>query len=325
MLTLETIRGMALALGFERVAATDASPTGAPPPDAHPQALSLEADPRRILPAARSVLLLAMPYAPYWPRPGEAAVDAYYVANNRAHENARRLAEEISATGAQAVMTSSLRVKPLAVRAGLGRMGRNGLVAVGGFGSRVSLQTIVTDLPLPASREDGGALDARCDHCHLCEQACPTQALRGDGTMDIGRCVRAQPENRPLPEAMRSMTGGSLLGCDICQRCCPRNALVREAEKPPALAGALDLKRLLSGDYKALIPWLGRNNARKLRLLNRAALAAANGGRKDLLPELEALRGEPEPLGEHAAWSAETLKHGDHREIPDAGAARRSD
>ena len=258
MLTLDDIRAMALALGFARVVATDASPTDAPPPNAHPQALSLATDPRTVLPEAQSVLLLVMPYTPYRARPGEAEVDAYYIASNTAHENARRLAEEIAATGAKAVMTSSLRTKPLAVRAGLGRVGRNGLVAIGEWGTRASLQVIVTDLP--------------------------------------------------LPESMRPMTGRSVLGCDICQRCCPRNARVGEAEAPPALSEALALHRLLGGDYKGLVPWLGKNNARRLRLLNRAALAAANEGRRDLLPRIEALRLEPDPLGEHAAWSANRLK-----------------
>ena len=306
MLTLETIRAMARALGFERVAVTDAAPTATPPADAHPQALALKADPHEILPEAQAVLICAMGYRPYAPRPGEASVDAYYVASNHAHENARLLAEAIAATGVKAVMTSSLRAKPLAVRAGLGRMGRNGLVAVGELGTRVSLQLIVTDLPLADVHEPPG-LDERCINCHACEQACPTRALRGDGSLDIARCVRAQPEGLPLPEAMRPLTGSSLLGCDLCQRCCPRNAALPEEAAPEALTAALRLERLLSGDYKPLISWLGKNNARKLRLINRAALAAANQGRRDLLPLVEALAAAPSPVGEHAAWVARRL------------------
>ena len=306
MVTLGAIRRMAAPLGFERVAATDASPTEPTPPGAHPQAQSLLADPKDVLPEARSVLVCAMPYRPFERREGEASVDAYYVAGNRAHENARRLAEMIAQTGAKAVMTSSLRVKPLAVRAGLGRMGRNGLVAVDALGTRVSLQTIVTDLPLPGERR-AAVLDERCAACHACETACPAHALRGDGSLDIGRCVRAQPESAPLPEAMRPMTGPSLLGCDLCQRCCPRNAAVSEENAPDVLADALNLQRLLSGNYRDLIPWLGKNNARKLRLMGRAALAAANLERSDLLPFLEGLADAPAPVGEHAAWAARRL------------------
>ncbi|MBR3503887.1 MAG: hypothetical protein IKO07_06535 [Clostridia bacterium] len=307
MLTLDAIRALAAAFGFERVAATDAGATEPPPPGAHPQALSLLADPGDVLPGARSVLVCAMPYRPFGKEPGEASVDAYYVASNRAHEAAGKLAEAIAATGARAVMTSALRVKPLAVRAGLGRMGRNGLVAVDRLGTRVSLQTIVTDLALPGERTSP-ALDGRCAACHACELACPTHALRGDGSLDIARCLRAQPESAPLPEAMRPLIGSSLLGCDLCQRCCPRNEAVSGAEEPDELARALRLDRLLAGDYKDLVPWLGKNNARKLRLMNRAALAAANQGRSDLTPLLEALRDAPAPLGEHAAWAAERLR-----------------
>ena len=307
MLTLEAIRALAAEFGFPRVAVTDASPTEPTPTDAHPQALSLRADPRDALPEARSVLICAMPYRPFERRPGQASVDAYYIASNRAHESARGLAEAIAATGAKAVMTSALRVKPLAARAGLGRMGRNGLVAVDALGTRVSLQTIVTDLPLTGQHLPA-ALDPRCQACHICESACPTRALRGDGSLDIARCVRAQPESAPLPESMRPLTGESVLGCDLCQRLCPRNRDLSEADAPADLADALRLERLLSGDYKDLIPWLGKNNARKLRLMSRAALAAANQGRSDLLPLLDALADMPAPVGEHAAWAARRLR-----------------
>ena len=46
-------------------------------------------DKRAVLPEAQSVLLLVMPYTPYRARPGEAEVDAYYIASNR-HGTVRR-------------------------------------------------------------------------------------------------------------------------------------------------------------------------------------------------------------------------------------------
>ena len=307
-MTWDEVRAAAQTFGFEAIAAAGTAPVPMPEGVIHPQAMGLIADPREILPEARSVLLLAMPYRPFKPNPPDAEIDAYYIASNRAHENARLFADWLCEHGVNAAMTSSLRVKPLSARAGLGWQGRNTLIAAGQYGTRVSLQTIVTDMPCERADDDARGLDKRCLNCHACMDACPTKALRGDGTLDIARCVRAQPENLPLPEEMRPLTGASLLGCDLCQRVCPRNAALEPIDMPPDVKEALSLKRLLSGEYKAFIPLIGRNNARKLRLLNRTALAAANRGRRDMLPLLEALNHLPEPVSTHARWALERLR-----------------
>lgn len=307
-MTGDEARAAARTFGFEAIAAAGTAPVPMPEGAVHPQAMGLIADPHEILPEARSVLLLVMPYRPFKPNPPDAEIDAYYIASNRAHENARLFADWLCEHGVKAVMTSALRVKPLSARAGLGRQGRNTLIAAGQYGTRVSLQTIVTDMPCERADDDARGLDERCLHCRACMDACPTHALRGDGTLDIARCVRAQPESLPLPEAMRPLTGASLLGCDLCQRVCPRNAAVEPIDIPPDVKKALSLEGLLSGAYKAFIPLIGRNNARKLRLLNRAALAAAHRNRKDLLPLLEALTQLPEPVSTHARWAVERLR-----------------
>ena len=312
-MTWDEVCAAARSFGFEAIAAAGAAPVPMPQGVIHPQAMALIADPHDILPEARSVLLLAMPYRPFRPNPPDAEIDAYYMTSNRAHESARLFADWLCERGVKAVMTSSLRVKPLAARAGLGRQGRNTLIAVGAYGTRVSLQTIVTDMPCARADDDVRGLDERCLHCRACMDACPTHALRGDGTLDIERCVRAQPESLPLPEAMRPLTGASLLGCDLCQRVCPRNAEVEPIDIPPDVKKALSLRRLMSGDYKPLIPILGRNNARKMRLLSRAALAAANRDRRDLLPQLKELVELPEPVGAHARWAIERLREENSR------------
>lgn len=309
-MTLEQVRAVAGQWGFEIVAQADVRPTSPVPADAHPQAQTLFTDPCDVLAEARSVLLLVMPYRPFAPNPGEAEIDAYYIASNRAHENARCLAEWLNEQGVRAKMTASLRVKPLSARAGLGKYGRNALIAVGEYGTHVSLQTIVTDMPCEQAqnREADTELDERCLHCRACMLACPLEALRGDGTLDITRCVRAQSESEPLPEEMRAMTGASLLGCDLCQQVCPRNALAGTTPIDDTLHDALTLEKLLSGEYKAFVPLLGRNNARKMRLLSRAALAAANRGRRDLIPYLEEMSSWNDPVGSHARWAASRLK-----------------
>ena len=307
-MTAEALVALALARGFDAAGLTDALPTEAVPGGAHPQALRLCSDPAEIMPGARSVLVVARGYRPYRPEPGEGTVDAYYVSGNRAHEMALSLADELNGLGVRARLTGALRSKVLAIRAGLGRLGRNALVAVGRFGTRVSIQTIVTDVPCAPSPDPGRELDARCASCALCVERCPAGALRGDGSLDIARCVRAQNESATLPEGMRPMTGGSILGCDMCQRCCPRNAAVPMDQMPTPLRDALDLRHILEGDYRSLRDWLGANNARRMRLTSRAALAAANERRADLIDALRPLCGEPPPVGDHARWALERLE-----------------
>ena len=78
---------------------------------------------------------------------------------------------------------------------------------------------------------------------------------------------------------------------------------------PAALREALDLPALLSGQYRPLVPFLGKNNARRQRLTARALIAAANLNRTDLLPLIEPLTGCPESemVREHAKWAAAKL------------------
>ena len=87
---------------------------------------------------------------------------------------------------------------------------------------------------------------------------------------------------------------------------------------PADLAAALDLSALLRGQYKPLIPFLGKNNARRQRIIARALIAAANLNRRDLLPLIEPLTDcpESEAVREHAKWAAERLRDEPAKDSP---------
>ncbi len=66
---------------------------------------------------------------------------------------------------------------PLAIDAGLGELGRNGVLLTQPFGPRVRLCKVFTDAPLtPDAPTTFGAAD-RCETCTACADACPARAL----------------------------------------------------------------------------------------------------------------------------------------------------
>ncbi|UCG78383.1 MAG: epoxyqueuosine reductase [Nitrospirota bacterium] len=67
--------------------------------------------------------------------------------------------------------------KVAATCAGLGWIGRNGLLISERFGPRLSLATVLTDAPLKA---DEPIRESLCGNCRLCVEHCPSKAITGD-------------------------------------------------------------------------------------------------------------------------------------------------
>jgi epoxyqueuosine reductase len=66
--------------------------------------------------------------------------------------------------------------KMAATSAGLGWIGKNGLLISPDFGPRLSLVTVLTDAPI---EPDGPMEKSLCGDCSLCVQYCPSQAITG--------------------------------------------------------------------------------------------------------------------------------------------------
>jgi len=84
--------------------------------------------------------------------------------------------------------TAHLSHKMIALRAGIGWIGRNNLLVHPEFGSKIRLATILTDMPLknppipPLTKGGkGGFLDRKdCGNCRKCIEACPVSAIKED-------------------------------------------------------------------------------------------------------------------------------------------------
>lgn len=278
-------------------------------PDAHFSHLTDNVD--AMLPGATCAVLLAWAYRPYENPADGATVSAYYPASDDARKAVDEVENWLCQRGFRAKSAPNIPLKPAAVQGGLAKYGRNGVTAIDGLGSRYSLQLVLTDAPLEMDQQalSPVTLSDNCANCGRCVKACPVGALDGTGRVDVKKCIRARSDEYPLDEAYRPLIGRSLYGCDICQDVCPRNEGVSRQPMPEKLQNALRLETLLAGDVAGLVPYIGKNYARKARMQAKACVIAANMGRKDLLEAVQACENSPvDFVRAHARWAVEQLK-----------------
>jgi epoxyqueuosine reductase len=277
-------------------------------------------DPSTLLPGARSVVCVAIPFA-HAPLPGRTPLTgriSNYAWADDYHAHVRALLERIAAAldaaaGAPvtriACDTAPLAERAFAERAGLGWIGKHTNLIVPELGSFVFLGEIVTTLELQAA----APLKKTCGSCTRCVTVCPTGALRGDYTIDAGRCISDLTQRTDaIPRELRALVGDWIWGCDLCQLACPPTRLAR-ANAAPAFAprGAsaspslVQLLRLRSGEFKRRYrrTALGWRGAAVLR--RNAAVALGNALDRSAVPALEAaLVEDPHPLVRgHVAWA----------------------
>lgn len=132
------------------------------------------------------------------------------------------------------LVNSGLPEKRLALEAGLGSLGRNCLVMLPSCGSAAVLGLLLCPHNFPDSRRPtvsspaSGAspaafLDPDCRSCGECVAACPTGALRGDGSLERELCLQHWSGiPGPLSPRLEATWGDRLYGCESCQEACPR-------------------------------------------------------------------------------------------------------
>lgn len=266
--------------------------------------------PQREHPQARSLAVLLWAYRPARVEGGgRVFVDSYYAASNAAYHAAKALEARALVAGGFARANVSYPAREAAVRAGLGVIGKNGLLITKRFGTRVAIILMATDLPAPQRK---GEKAASCAGCGRCVAACPAGAIDEDGLSHPERCLRNfMMEGVVAPEALREKMGNRLLGCDICQRVCPmQSACEADDQASFALSDfATPDERAFGESVSRLAQRVGKNVARPQRVRAQAALLAGNLRDESHLPALRAWADSPhEAVREHARWAIERIE-----------------
>lgn len=177
-------------------------------------------------PGLKRLLCAAFPYGPEHIAPGRLSVyargaDYHAVLRTRLEAAAEKLTARYP--GCRFDFYADVSPFPevrAAALAGLGKLGKHGLLLVPGAGSYVFLGFLATDRELP---ETGGEI-VPCAGCGACQKVCPGGALTT--CFDEGRCLSAITQKRGTltPEQAELVKrGGMLWGCDRCQLACPEN------------------------------------------------------------------------------------------------------
>jgi epoxyqueuosine reductase len=354
---IEAIRQRALELGFD-----DCRVTSALPPASIPQfqawldsgqhgemaylqrGLPKRAQIELILPAVRSVIVLAVNYHPTLrisppseppaDRPDRAAAISGRIARYARHRDyherlaqpLQQLADTVDRLGGPGtrslayVDTGPILERDLAQRAGLGFVGKHTNLIRRRAGNWFFIAEILTTLELPPDPPEHN----RCGQCTRCMVACPTQAITAPFQLDARRCISYLTiELRgPIPIELRSAIGNRIFGCDDCLEACPWNRfahagrLMREAARPDL--DQPDLLEFLSLDEDAFrrrfrdTP-LWRGKRRGLR--RNVCIALGNSGDLRALPPLQQAAHDSEPIvAEAARWAIERLQ--DQQQTP---------
>ncbi len=115
--------------------------------------------------------------------------------------------------------------------AGLGVMGKNGLLITKDYGSFVFVGEIVTDLDVKTKNQY-----AECENCGLCEKICPVG-------LDKEKCLSAltQKKGELTKEEQKLIKQSECLwGCDICAEICPMNKSKGLTQIKPFVKGYRD-------------------------------------------------------------------------------------
>jgi len=216
-------------------------------------------DPQKLVPGAKSVVSLLYNYYPendlaeqhgYKLAKYAYGKDYHEVIKDKLRLFLERAREEIGDIDGRVFVDSApVMERQWAQLAGIGWLGKNGLLLNKSKGSFFFIAELIIDLELDY---DIPAAD-HCGTCTKCIDACPTEAIIDPGVVDGSKCISYYTIElkAEMPITEEKSFENWVFGCDICQDVCPWNRF-SEPHNEPAFKPNVELENMEIGSWEEL-------------------------------------------------------------------------
>lgn len=188
-------------------------------------------DPTLLVPGAKSVISLQYNYYSDKKQKNDTykiskyayGEDYHHIIKRKLYELLNFITENIGDVDARAFTDSApVMERAWAKKSGLGWVGKHSLLITKQKGSFQFLAEIILDMELKYDHE---FKTDHCGNCTKCIDACPTEAILPNNTINGSKCISyftIELKNE-IPTTMRGKFNDWIFGCDICQDVCPWN------------------------------------------------------------------------------------------------------
>jgi epoxyqueuosine reductase len=283
-------------------------------------------DPDKVLPEARSIVVLALNYWQGEIRQGQRTEDrehgriARYAWGDDYHDlvgaKLKRIDQFLSEAGGRQkvyVDTGPVLERDHAAQAGIGWHGKSTMLVDPSLGTWFLLAEILTTLELPPDPPQPD----RCGKCERCITACPTGAITAPHRLDARRCISylTIEHKSAIPVEFRPLIGDRIFGCDDCLDACPWNRFAKVSRETAFSArqatvgmALRDYLQLSEEEFRLFFRNSPIKRIKRRGFLRNVCVALGNVGNSSDLPALERAAADPEPLiAEHAGWAIEQI------------------
>jgi len=212
-------------------------------------------DPRLLVDGAKSVISLSYNYYPEKLQQEGSYKIAKYAYGQDYHHVIKGKLKELSVfiqdnigdvQGRAFVDSAPVMERSWAKKSGIGWEGKHSLVLQKQQGSFFFLSELVIDLELDYDT----LMTDHCGTCTKCIDACPTEAILPNNTVDGSKCISyfTIELKGNIPNEYKGQFNDWMFGCDICQDVCPWNRFSKPHNEP-LFAPKSELLKMTKDDW----------------------------------------------------------------------------